>query len=547
MTCARSSARQFPRKFQDADNPLRHNNRVVGAFVCKVMKKPAPQRTIIAGREWATLAICVVLACVLGAAAFFSATTGGQTGALVLALIAGAAFVAIVGDPRRVLMAVAVIDIPLLFDIYIGHDEFIGVRGTTSGYNFSLTTIALAGLYALWVWDWLSKRNGADVREPAQPVPAIALLPLFVYLGVALLSAFNGIDFWLSTYELFVFGQLLLFYLYAVYRARSRSDVAFFATMIAAALLFEAVVMLGTLAVGSALTFGPLKFGVEFGETGIRIGGTLRNPNIAGSYLAISISVCIGMLLSNLSRPVKWLAGAAVLAALPALVFTQSRGGWVSMGIALVILVFVAYREKRISATPLVAGAIVAALVLVVFQDRIISRLITDDRGSASARGPLNQIALDMIADHPFLGVGINNFMNTLPDYQKPEFRDAWISTVHNRYLLLWSETGVFGLLAQLAFLAATLWLAYRVIRGRDALFASLSAGMFAGILGQLFHMAVDTYRWRSSVQLTMLMAGMIVVMYVLAPVAVTSTRRAAALKRYAIGESDDGMEARPA
>jgi O-antigen ligase len=483
------------------------------------MKKPAAHRSVIAKREWATLAVCIALACALGAAAVFSATTGGTTGALVMALIAGAAFVAIVGDPRRVLLAVAIIDIPLLFDIYIGHDEYIGVRGTTSGYNFSLTTIALVGLYAIWFWERISRVKDFSGRTPApRPVPAAALVPLFAYLAFALASAIAGQDFVQSTYELFVFGQLLLLYLYVIYRGRSREDIAFIATMLAAALLFEAVAMVFTWGVGREMNFGPLKFGAEFGQTGIRVGGTLRNPNVAGSYLALSIAICAGITLSNLSRGTRWLAGIAMLAAFPALIFTQSRGGWISTALAIVVFVICAYRSKRIAGWPLALGSAVVLGLVAVFQDRIINRLITDDRGSASARGPLNQIAFDMIWEYPIFGVGINNFLSTLPAYLTPEFRNAWISTVHNRYLLMWSETGLGGLLAFMAFVAVSLWLAWRVYQNRDALYSPLALGMFSGMLGQLVHMAFDTYRWRSSVQLLLLMGGMIVVMHLLAP-----------------------------
>jgi putative inorganic carbon (hco3(-)) transporter len=509
------------------------------------MKKLAPNSRSFGKREVATLLFCFALAAVLGAATVFATTSGGSLGALVMVGLAGAALIVIVNDPRRVLLAVAIFDIPLLFDIYIGHDEYIGVRGTTSGYNISLTTIALVGLYALWFWERISRERDFSARRTSpQTVPLAALLPLFAYCGFAIISAVFGQNLRQSLFELFILGQLLLLYLYVIYRARSREDVAFIALMLAGALLFESLVMFGTRVIGRELAFGPLKFGVEFGETGMRIGGTLRNANVAGSYLALSISICAGIVLSNLKLGTRVLAGAAILSAVPALIFTQSRGGWLSLALAMVLFVGFAWRSGRISGTLLAGGAIVALGVLLVFQNSIVNRILADDRGSASARGPLNQIALNMVWDYPLTGVGINNFLSALPPYLRPEFRGAWISTVHNRYLLMWSETGLGGLLTFMLFIAATLYLGWRVFQNRDALYAPLALGLCSGVVGQLVHMAFDTYRWRSSVQLLFLMSGMLVVMHIITPLVAARNARVAEMLRY---HEEPGTEISPA
>src|SRR5687768_8056519 len=58
---------------------------------------------------------------------------------------------------RRVLLALLLLDLPLQFDMNIGNREDVAVLGSLAGYNLSITTAALAGLYALWLTDFLTR------------------------------------------------------------------------------------------------------------------------------------------------------------------------------------------------------------------------------------------------------------------------------------------------------------------------------------------------------------------------------------------------------
>ncbi len=465
------------------------------------------------------MGVCIAIATLLGVASVAASLLEGSAAGLVIIAVAFGALVIVSNDPRRAMLIVALMDIPLQLDTYINHDELIGVRGTTSGFNFSLTLIALVGLYALWFFQITTSKRAPKLGTVVPlRVPALAIAPLLLYALFAVASAVQGVRFELSIYELFVLAKLLLLYVYVIFNVRSKQDIVFIMAVLSLGLALESAFMFVGRAVGSAFSFAGMHSGVEFGESGIRVGGTLRNPNIAASYLTMSIGLAAGVVLSSIQKPLRVLAGLAIVLAIPALIFTSSRGGWLSALVTLSIVVFFAYRSKKISPIPLVIGGLIGVALLLVFQDLIIGRLLTDDRGSASARGPLNAIALAMWSDYPFLGIGINTFYTLLPDYVTPEFSKAWLSTVHNRYLLMLSETGPGGLLSFVGFMLASLWLAYQTWRENDPLFAPLSMGVFAAIAGQFVHMLVDTYRWRSSIQLMFVAAGVIVVMRVLSP-----------------------------
>ena len=68
------------------------------------------------------------------------------------------------------------------------------------------------------------------------------------------------------------------------------------------------------------------------------------------------------------------------------------------------------------------------------------------DKQSLNKRWSLNIYSLGMIKDNWLVGVGKNNFLVELPDYEQKS-RVFWLQPVHNIFLLLFSELGIFGLL----------------------------------------------------------------------------------------------------
>ena len=78
--------------------------------------------------------------------------------AVALVLAASAPFVlVVVARLERVLIGLLILDIPLQWDVYLGYKEVEGELGAIAGLNLSLTTFALACLYAIWAAELLSR------------------------------------------------------------------------------------------------------------------------------------------------------------------------------------------------------------------------------------------------------------------------------------------------------------------------------------------------------------------------------------------------------
>ncbi len=111
--------------------------------------------------------------------------------------------------------------------------------------------------------------------------------------------------------------------------------------------------------------------------------------------------------------------------------------------------------------------------------------------GSLRLRMSYWRIGLRMAKAYFWTGVGLGNFGTAYPKYQLPGAAD--VKMAHNDYLQTLCETGIFGFLAFGAFwLYFVLWGAWRIIREPKAFERLILAGLYAGVLGFLFHSFVD-------------------------------------------------------
>jgi O-antigen ligase len=406
--------------------------------------------------------------------------------ALIIVLVCVAA-----GNPRRFLLAVVVFDIPLEWGKNLFWRADLDKLGAIAGVGISLTTFAIVGLYALWFLD----RRGSSSHRPAVLRPA---LPLIAFVGVSTLSLLVARDRTVGLFEVAELAQMLLLFIYLVSNVRERGDVSFVITATLAALLLESSLIMFTYLTGQQFHFLGLGVRVDPSTYSGRVGGTVGSPNIAASYLCLMLSVALGVLASRTSRAQRQLALAAVPIGIAALIVTGSRGGWASFAVSVVILVAWALRQRLLDARA-VFVAIVAAVALVYpFWGTITNRTLGNDNGAAASRVTMAKLAYNIISANPVLGVGVNNVPLVSAEYEGPQFDRQFIYSIHNKYLLVWAETGIGGILALAWFLAATLLRGWRAAEIRDPFLSPIAVGLAAGFAGQLIHMAVEVFANRA-------------------------------------------------
>ncbi len=180
------------------------------------------------------------------------------------------------------------------------------------------------------------------------------------------------------------------------------------------------------------------------------------------------------------------------------------------MGFVVAGLVFtlLALRRKWLRWQYVVLLLTVLGILVVLFHGPILHRLMEDDQGAAYSRIPLNILAINMITAHPVVGIGINNFMVVANHYLTPEIYGLWLAPVHNKYLLVWSETGTIGILSFILFYLAVSKEAWQCYKSGSPIFSPLGAALVAGLCGYASHMMVDRFGSRTVLQLLWVIAA---------------------------------------
>ena len=224
-----------------------------------------------------------------------------------------------------------------------------------------------------------------------------------------------------------------------------------------------------------------LRFRVDFNHAERAI-STSVDPNILGGLLVIVGALALSQTFSR--RALLWRPAAAACSALTlfCLLLTYSRGAWIALSVAVVVMATWQYRRLLI----------VFAVALLVFVQLPASKTFTtelqsgvqvQDKAAGMRLGEIND-SLRLIGRYPVFGVGFG----AAPD------SDLYVG-VSNIYLLVGEETGIAGL--ALFVTAIGLYLVTMVTalpRMRDPVLRGLGVGLFGAAAGMLTAGMFDRY-----------------------------------------------------
>ena len=445
------------------------------------------------GRELG-LALAVSLA--LGYVAARSAGSS-QSYAALLAGFALAAVLAFTFGLRRFLLIVAIFGIPFQADKNYFYDYDASAHGALGGISLSITTLALIGLYAMWASELL-----LDSRQAVRPKLQWAV-PGIAYLSAAAVSLVAAQSVALGWNELMLIAQSILLFVYVSSTVRSVVELRWITRVLILAMVFQAALMILQYFTGLNFHYAGLQSSERI-EEATRTSGTIGSPNTAASFLAPCIAVAVALLVARrvTSRSLPALGvGVGSLA----LVFTYSRGGWLACAIAVAFVVTVLGLRHQLTSRILIVGAILFVVGLSLGQQ--IQARLESKAGGASARVALAEVSFDVIRDHPLLGVGSNNYVSVLGDYAS---LDIYSYVPHNKFLLVWAETGLVGLIAFVFFLLASLRRGWLALRASTTQLLPYVVALNAAFLALLVHMNFEPFHGRPQVMLLFTVAGLL-------------------------------------
>lgn len=191
----------------------------------------------------------------------------------------------------------------------------------------------------------------------------------------------------------------------------------------------------------------------------LRPAGTFPHPNVLGGFLGVVQFAIYYLIITANKKGIRWLLVAILFFHTLILSLTFSRAAIFGViGGSCFFLGSLAYftkMYKRILSL-LVVIFISCSLTVVILHEQLQKRggIVENNCnniGSDSSRIYYQKTAWSMFKEHPFFGLGWNQYSLEMDNYA-PE-KGPPLQTVHNIYLLILAETGIFGFLAFSGFL----------------------------------------------------------------------------------------------
>ncbi|MFC1612273.1 O-antigen ligase family protein [Patescibacteria group bacterium] len=244
-------------------------------------------------------------------------------------------------------------------------------------------------------------------------------------------------------------------------------------------------------------------FGVEFWgvDLGTRISGTLGNPIFLATYFILNLIFALYLFLNakHIKTKAVWLLFSIII--FIGIILTQSNGALLGLGSgAMVGLVSYGLLINRKKVRSAILGFIILIIILIgalfifkesefVRENKVLGRVadISISSGTGNTRLMGWRVALDGIAEHPFLGWGVEGFQTVFNKYYNPQFLkysyyETWFDKPHNKVLEVIIDSGFIGFAIYMSVFASGICLIYRKRKRGDLSLGTVSV-LFGGLI----------------------------------------------------------------
>ncbi len=364
------------------------------------------------------------------------------------------------------------------------------VIGWTDGIVVTLSDISF---FLLFIYLLLHKKR-RFTASPAIAVPAVCFIAACFY------SLINTTWPRMTVFQIIFVMQLFFLYYFVLLNAiESEKELKTVVAFLIASLCLQALFSVVQFTTGSTLDLFSTGKGTEQFFTiadeaeAPRVYGTIGAPNAFGAYIVPLLLLTLAIRLGTKGHS-KAVMLIAILGGL-ALLFSFSRGAWLSFTISFLLLLWMMRRERVIQFKTILGALFIGLIVIALFLPEVQARLYGYDRNAAMSRIPLLKIAWNMIEEHPIFGVGANTFASVTNAYtHTPDLKGIYLHEVHNQYLLVFAETGVLGFITFVWFMLASVKKAFLFRHDQNQFFRSVALGVGFGLIAAMMHMMVDMF-----------------------------------------------------
>ena len=178
------------------------------------------------------------------------------------------------------------------------------------------------------------------------------------------------------------------------------------------------------------------------------------------------------------------------------IVLTFSRGIWLSSIIAIILILGLGIKILKKNIIYLGIVAVISLIPVVIKWESIVIRFLSIQNifshaeNSIEWRKSLLKSAVEIFADNPIMGTGLNSFPFVISAYQQ---RAGYFSiNPHNYYLQLLAETGIMGFFTFIILALSILYMSFKAFSHSEKIYKGIALGLLVGIISSLLHISVD-------------------------------------------------------
>jgi len=322
-------------------------------------------------------------------------------------------------------------------------------------------------IVALFVM-WCMRKGWRDI------VFSLTTKSVILFAGISIVSLGFAFHRGLGAYTLLHFLLGIFLYFYFSTHSFLRLEIAFHTILVGVALQtvvgflqFKAQKSVGISYLGE-IVFGPSIHGTAnfyFGaEKLVRVPGTFLHVNIFGAFLCMGSLLILYFLLRE--KKVLPAIGFSLFyyATNLLLLLTFSRSSITTIITCTLIYCLVSYKTYRLTILRVLAIWFFVFLTVWGMFGNVLKARFENSFNELSYKHRViyNEIGVQVVRQHPLLGVGIGNFTDHAFREKLYQARELTLSflyqPIHNLYLLIAAETGLLGFLAFLGFLVFLFW-----------------------------------------------------------------------------------------
>lgn len=371
-------------------------------------------------------------------------------------------FVFLVYSPRQSLLSLLVLTIPF-------NPSFHIIRNQSFAFGMGLDFFT-SDLVVIFIFIYLLLSSAIGIKERHNsPASMWRLgLPLLLWIIAGVISIMPAINKSIAIIELIRMLRIFLIFV-AIYKLVDKpEDFRLIAISLVVAFAIQTALVSMEYFAGHPI----LRLPGESREADIaglifRPSGSMGHSSHFAKLAALCLPICLAFIYVIQKNIWRIIAGLILVGGLVSLIFTVSRAGLLTSIFGLVwvsLLLLTNMRRKTVKImAPTIFLLIGIVLAWYIGGSRFMNR-VQMDYGSALSRPQMYSVAWNVIKNHPFIGVGLNNYTLVAPHYDNtPDVISInFPHPVHNIFLLHAAEMGIAGAAFFIWFLFVTISKAFK-------------------------------------------------------------------------------------